>query len=176
MPSDYLTFKVMLLGEPASGKADFVKRYTSAFFSEDTKLTIGIDFYSKITYFRGKKYKIQIWDFGGERRFRFLLHQYCKGANGALIMYDITNSKTLENLSDWVQIIRNHSGDIPIILVGNKLDLEESREVFREIGIEIAKKYNLSGFIEVYSKTGQNVEETFEALTELVVDYSEDSC
>jgi len=77
-----------------------------------------------------------IWDFGGEERFKFLLSQYCKGQDGAIIIYDITNSSTLNQLPDWIQIIRQTSGNIPIMLIGNKLDLEESREVSREEGIK----------------------------------------
>jgi len=159
----------MLLGDPNSGKVDFVKHYMSGFFVEDTKLTIGVDYYSKITNFQGKKVKLQIWDFGGEERFRFLLHQYCIGAKGTIIMYDITNSKTLDQIPEWIKIINEKAGGIPILLVGNKIDLEEHRKVSRKEGIEIARKYNLSGFSEVSSKTGQNIEELFESLTELLV-------
>ena len=162
---DY-TYKVMLLGDASVGKTSLTLRYISVFFLEDLKLTIGVDFYSKTTDFNGKKVKLQIWDFGGEERFRFLLSQYCKGANGAFFLYDITKSITLDHLPDWTQIIREHSGDIPIMLVGSKLDLEEFRAVPRDEGITSAKKYNLSTFVELSSKTGQNVEKAFEVMTE----------
>lgn len=165
--TDYdFTFKIMMLGDASVGKTSLTIRYISGFFLEDLKLTIGVDFYSKTTNFRGKKVKLQIWDFGGEERFRFLLSQYCKGANAAFFLYDITNGSTLEHLPDWTQIIREHSGDIPIMLVGSKLDLEKFRAVPREEGILVAKKYNLSTFVELSSKTGQNVEKTFEVMTE----------
>jgi len=165
--TDYdFTFKIMMLGDASVGKTSLTIRYISGFFLEDLKLTIGVDFYSKTTNFRGKKVKLQIWDFGGEERFRFLLSQYCKGANAAFFLYDITNAGTLEHLPDWTQIIREHSGDIPIMLIGSKLDLEEFRAVPREEGILAAKKYNLSTFVELSSKTGQNVEKTFKVMTE----------
>jgi len=109
--------------------------------------------------------KLQIWDFGGEERFRFLLHQYCKGANAAFFLYDITNQLSLDHLPDWTQIIREHAGDIPIMLIGSKVDLEEFRAVPREEGILAAKKYNLSSFIELSSKTGQNIEKSFDVIT-----------
>ncbi|MEJ2251077.1 MAG: GTP-binding protein, partial [Candidatus Lokiarchaeota archaeon] len=109
-----------------------------------------------------------IWDFGGEERFRFLLKQYCKGANGAFFLYDITNPITLDRLPDWTQIIRQHAGDIPIVLVGAKLDLEKYRAVPREDGILAAKKYNMAAFIEVSSKTGQNVQKVFDVMTEVL--------
>jgi len=165
---DY-TLRVLLLGDSSTGKEELVKNCTSSFFLDDLKLTIGVDFRSKTQEFRGKKIKLQIWDFGGEERFRFLLHQYCKGANATFFVYDITNRLSLDHLPDWTQIIREHAGDIPIILLGAKAHLKEFRAVSKEEGILAAKKYNLSGFIEVSSKTGQNVEKAFEALTRLVL-------
>jgi len=127
-----------------------------------------VDFYSKTTEFKGKKVKLQLWDFGGEERFRFLLHQYCKGSNGAMFLYDITNPLTLAHLPDWIQLIREHAGNIPIMLIGTKLHLERFRVVTREEGIEIAKWYDLSSFIELSSRTGQNVERAFEGIIEIL--------
>jgi len=137
---------------------------------EDLKLTIGVDFYSKNVEYINKKVKLQLWDFGGEERFRFLLSQYCKGANAAFYLYDITNSVTLDHLPDWTQIIREHAGDIPIMLVGSKVDLAEFRAVSRDHGIQAAKKYNLASFVEVSSKTGQNVEKAFQVMTEFLIE------
>jgi small GTP-binding protein len=157
-----------MLGDAAVGKTSLTLRFISGFFLDDLKLTIGVDFYSKTTTFKEKKVKLQIWDFGGEERFRFLLHQYCKGANAAFFLYDITNRLSLDHLPDWTQIIREHAGDIPIMLIGSKVDLKEFRAVTREEGILAAKKYNLSTFIELSSKTGQNVEKSFDVITEIL--------
>ncbi|MFX0105219.1 MAG: Rab family GTPase, partial [Candidatus Hodarchaeota archaeon] len=145
---DY-TFKMLMLGDASVGKTSLTIRYISGYFQEDLKLTIGVDFYSKTTTFKDKKVKLQIWDFGGEERFRFLLSQYCKGANGAFFLYDITNQLSLDHLPDWTQIIRENAGDIPIMLIGSKLDLNEFRAVLREDGILAAKKYNLASFVEL---------------------------
>ncbi|TES93582.1 MAG: GTP-binding protein [Promethearchaeota archaeon] len=164
---DY-TWKIMMLGDAAVGKTSLTLRFISGFFLDDLKLTIGVDFYSKTTTLKEKKVKLQIWDFGGEQRFRFLLHQYCKGANAAFFLYDITNRLSLDHLPDWTQIIREHAGDIPIMLIGSKVDLKEFRAVTREEGILAAKKYNLSTFIELSSKTGQNVEKSFDVITEIL--------
>jgi len=158
----------MMLGDAAVGKTSLTLRFISGFFLDDLKLTIGVDFYSKTTTLKEKKVKLQIWDFGGEQRFRFLLHQYCKGANAAFFLYDITNRLSLDHLPDWTQIIREHAGDIPIMLIGSKVDLKEFRAVTREEGILAAKKYNLSTFIELSSKTGQNVEKSFDVITEIL--------
>ncbi|MFX1451097.1 MAG: hypothetical protein ACFFCM_09655, partial [Promethearchaeota archaeon] len=105
---------------------------------------------------------------GGEERFRFLLSQYSKGANGAFFLYDITNQTSLDHLPDWTQVIREHAGDIPIMLIGSKVDLAEFRAVSRDDGILAAKKYNLSSFVELSSKTGENVEKAFNVMTEIL--------
>jgi small GTP-binding protein len=157
-----------MLGDASVGKTSLTIRYISGSFLSDLKLTIGVDFYSKTTKFKKKRVKLQIWDFGGEKRFRFLLPQYCKGANAAFFLYDITNRSSIEHLPDWTQLIREHAGDIPIMLVGSKVDLEEYRVVSREEGIQAANKYNLASFVELSSKTGKNVEKAFDVMTEIL--------
>jgi len=162
----------MMLGDASVGKTSLTLRYISGFFLEDLKLTIGVDFYSKTSSFNESKVKLQIWDFGGEERFRFLLSQYSKGANAAFFLYDITNPITLDHLPDWTQIIREHAGDVPIILVGSKKDLEEFRAISTEQGDIAAKKYNLTEFIELSSKTGENVEKAFDVLVRNLIERS----
>ena len=159
-----------MIGDASTGKTSLTIRYISGSFLEDLKLTIGVDFYSKTTSVKDKVVKLQIWDFGGEERFRFLLSQYCKGANAAFFLFDITNSVTLDHLPDWTSIIREHAGDIPIMLIGSKYDLDEFRAVPREHGITAARKYNLASFVEVSSKTGHNVEKCFDVITEILLD------
>lgn len=166
---DYdFSFKIMMLGDASVGKTSLTIRYISGVFDENLKLTIGLDFYNKTIPFRGKKVQLQIWDFGGAEKFRFLLSQYSKGAHGAFLLYDITNASTLEHLPDWIQIVRKHAGEIPIILIGSKFDLHEFREVSQEDGIIVAKKYNLASFIELSSKMGTNIEKAFEIMTEIL--------
>lgn len=167
--SDYdFTYKILMLGDASVGKTSLTIRYISGAFSEDLKLTIGVDFYSKNIEWKGKKVKLQIWDFGGEQRLRFLLAQYCKGANAAMFLYDITNSVSLDHLPDWINIIREHEGDIPIMLIGSKLDLEEFRAISRKDGILSAKKYNMASFVELSSKTGENIDKSFNTLIEIL--------
>ena len=86
-----------------------------------------------------------------------------------MIIFDITNSNSLNEISELTKILREKTSDIPIMLIGNKLDLEEFREFNREEGIEIAKKYDLSSYHEISTKTGQNVEKSFESLTEILL-------
>ena len=173
---DY-TFKVLLLGDESAEKTAFTKRYCYNIFNPNERLTIGVDFHVKTIDLHGKRIKLQIWDVGGEKRFRFLLPTYCLGANAAFLLYDVTRSQTLDNISEWTNIVHQKGGDIPIMLIGSKIDLgENQREVPREYGIEVAKKNELSAFAEVSVKTGQNVDKAFEKLTELTLKRLEGRC
>ena len=170
---DY-TYKILLLGDASVGKTSFTKRYCYNIFNPSERLTIGVDFHVKLIELQNKKIKLQIWDVGGEERFRFLLPTYCLGANAAFLLYDITRPQTLDNISEWVNIVRQKGGEIPIMLVGSKIDLgEEQREITREFGIQIAEKHKMNSFGEISSKTGQNVTKTFEVLTELTLEKTE---
>ena len=163
------TFKIILLGEPGVEKTALAQRFCFDLFNPSEKLTIGVDFYVKTIELQGKKIKLQIWNIGGEERFKFLIPTYCNGANAAMIIFDITNSKSLNQISELTQIVREKVSNIPIMLIGSKLDLKEVRELNREEGIEIANKYNLSSYSEISTKTGQNVEKSFETLTEFLI-------
>jgi small GTP-binding protein len=165
---DY-TFKIVLLGEPGVEKTTLAQKYCLDIFDPSEKLSIGVDFYVKTIEFNGKTIKLQIWDVGGEERFRFLLSTYCLGANAAMIIYDITNPKTLDQITEWTKVVREKTSDIPIMLIGNNLDLEKFRKFERDEGIEIVKKYNLSSYSEISTKTGRNVEKSFETLTEFLL-------
>jgi GTPase SAR1 family protein len=111
-----------------------------------------------------------IYELGGEEIFPSLLPNHSKWVNGALFLYDITDPSTLSDLSDWVRIVREQAGNIPIMLVGTKLHLAQYRVITREEGINIAEWYNLSSYIEVSSSTGVHVEHTFEFLVEMIMD------
>jgi small GTP-binding protein len=163
-----------LLGDASVGKTSFTKRYCYNIFNPSERLTIGVDFHVKTIEINDKKIKLQIWDVGGEERFRFLLPTYCLGANAAFLLFDITRPQTLDNIDEWTTIVRQKGGPIPIMLVGSKVDLaDDQREIDREFGIQIAEKNNLTSFAEISSKTGQNVNKTFEVLTELTLKRTE---
>jgi small GTP-binding protein len=165
---DY-TFKIMVLGDSSVGKTTLANRYVTGVFT-DVKITVGVNFYVKRLKLEKKKVKLQLWDMGGEKRFRFLLPTYCLGSSGALYVYDITRETTLDNIHEWIKIIKEHNGNIPIMLVGNKIDLEhENRAVTRERGIEIAKKLGCIGFVEISAKTGVNVDAAFETISNLML-------
>ncbi|MFX1324624.1 MAG: Rab family GTPase [Promethearchaeota archaeon] len=167
---DY-TFKILLLGDASVGKTSFTKRYCYNIFNPSERLTIGVDFHVKTIELDNTKIKLQIWDVGGEERFRFLLPTYCLGANAAFLLYDITRPSTLDNISEWMTIVRQKGGPIPIMLVGSKIDLSNtSRKVPRDYGIQIAEKNNMASFVEISAKENINVNEAFKVLSELTLE------
>ena len=169
MSSYDATFKIVLLGDSAS-KTTLLYRYLTNIYDESIHMTIGADYSVKALEIDGKKVKLQIWDFGGEERIRFLLPTYVRGADGALFIYDIANYTSINNIDDWLSVIRKEDrAEIPILLVGITSDEKNKRQVSVEDGKEIAKSRNLNGFIECNLKTGKNVEKAFEALTRLIL-------
>ncbi|MHA1522706.1 MAG: Rab family GTPase [Promethearchaeota archaeon] len=164
-----LTFKLLMLGSASTGKTSLSDRFITGIFNPDIKLTVGVEFYVKTLNIGGKMIKLQIWDLGGEERFRFLLPTYSLGSSGALFLYDITRPDTLENISDWTNIVREKNGDIPIVLAGNKIDLVDDRKVSAEQAEEIAKQFDMVDFMELSAKVGTNVELIFELLTKYLI-------
>ncbi len=133
-----------------------------------------MDFHVKTVELNNKRIKLQLWDIGGEQRFRFLLPTYCLGANAAFLLFDITRLNTLDNISEWMNIVRQKGGPIPIMLVGSKLDLAQTqREVQRDYGIQIAEKNEMASFAEISAKDNLNIDDAFKVLTELTLDRME---
>jgi len=166
------TFKIIIFGDADCGKVELTQRFLTNLFVSDQTMTIGVDFEVKSLSVDGQRVKLQIWDFGGEERFRFLLPTYVRGARGGLFLYDITNYSSIAHIDDWLSVIRKEirAEDIfPIIVVGNRAHLVNDREVSSADGIRIAKSRGVNGFIEVSTKTGENVEKAFEALTRLML-------
>ncbi len=168
-------FKLCIFGDGGVGKTTLVNRYLTKVFDEDIKMTVGADFYVKDLEVDGKKVVIRIWDFGGEQRFKVLLPSFAKGADGGIFMYDITRYTSVKNVDDWLSIfeknVRDKQIQIPIIMVGGKLDLQEKRSVETEDAVELSEKYNLQGYFECSSKTGDRVEDIFESITRKMMKY-----
>ena len=166
-------YKVCIFGDGGVGKTTLIGRYLTGVFQSNSEITIGVDFHIKKLEILGKRVTLQIWDFAGESRFRFLLPSYVLGASGGIFMYDITRYSSLKNFQDWLSIIkqgyRGPIKQIPIIMVGSKLDLEHKRAVSRDDAYELAKENGLFGYIECSSKDGQNVEEVFAEIGRLMM-------
>ena len=169
-------FKLCIFGDGGVGKTTLVNRYLTKVFDEDIKMTVGADFYVKDLEVDGKKIVIRIWDFGGEQRFKVLLPSFAKGADGGIFMYDITRYTSVKNIDDWLSIfeknVREKQIQIPIIMVGGKLDLQEKRSVETEDAVELSEKHNLQGYFECSSKTGDRVEDIFESITRKMMKYT----
>jgi len=167
------TYKIVLFGDPGVEKTQLTERFLTNLFKSDTKMTVGVDFEVKSLEVADKRIKLQIWDLGGEERFRFLFPTYVRGANGALFIYDVTNSSSLAHIDDWLLVIRreikSEKDTFPIIVVGIVPEFEEERQIPAEEGINIAKSRGVDGFAECSPITGENIEETFEALTRIML-------
>ena len=153
------------------GKTCFLMRYTDNTFQEIHMSTIGLDYKLKnVQLDDGKMVKIQIWDTAGQDRFRSITKNYYKGAHGIILIYDITNKKSFENVRTWINQIKEEvSEKVSIILVGNKIDDEEHRVVATEDGEKIAKELGLM-FFECSAKSGVNIDSTFNELVKKTVE------
>jgi len=159
-PYDYL-FKFLVIGSAGTGKSCLLHQFISSSFKDDSSHTIGVEFGSKIVAVGGKTVKLQIWDTAGQERFRSVTRSYYRGAAGALLVYDVASRETFNTLANWLSDARTlASPAIVILLVGNKKDLEEEREVTFMEASRFAQDNGLV-FLETSAKTGESVEEAF---------------
>ncbi len=161
--------KIIVFGDVGVGKSTVLQSSTSELFEKDYSMIIGAEFRHKILKIEDLTINLQIWNFTGQERFKHLLPDYIPGAKGAILMYDISNPKSLQNMHDWTQIIRKKAGDIPIIMVGCKADLSRNRKISIETVKQMSKEMGINRYIECSSQTGENVEWIFEALTRLML-------
>lgn len=163
------TFKIIVFGDANVGKTTLTRRLKFNRFKGNLRKTIGVDFLTKTFFVDSLSITLQVWDFSGEDRFRDLFSMWLIGASGGVLMYDITNYDSLTHIDNWLEIVyKNYKHeDFPITLVGGKSDLTGQRQVFKEVGMEVAKRKGFS-FSECSSKTGNNVFELFQQLTEKV--------
>ena len=160
---EYL-FKILLIGNSNVGKSSLFLRFVDEIWKENFVPTIGVDFKIKSIKIDNKIIKLQIWDTAGQERFRSILSSYYKGANGILLLYDITNVNSFKSLSNWlIDIEKNSSKNVKKILIGNKCDLNELRKIPINKGKEFADTYNMK-FIETSAKNNVNINECFNIL------------
>jgi len=161
---DYL-FKLLLIGDSGVGKTCVLFRFSEDAFNSTFISTIGIDFKIRTIELDGKKIKLQIWDTAGQERFRTITTAYYRGAMGIMLVYDLTNEKSFENIKNWIRNIEEHAApDVQKMILGNKCDMTEKRVVSRERGEQLALEYGIR-FMETSAKASQNVEEAFYILS-----------
>ena len=157
-------YKILLLGDWSVGKTCFLMRYTENTFTEIHLSTIGIDYKLKnLTLDNGDVIKVQIWDTAGQERYKSITKSYIKGANGIILIYDVTNPKSFEGIQNWVKQIKDQApSKMCVSLVANKIDVE-GRVVTTEQGAKLGKDIDYP-FYEVSAKEGINVNECFDDL------------
>lgn len=164
--------KIVLVGEGGVGKTSLLKRYTWNTFDESMKLTVGVDFAAKNIQQGDWAATLQIWDLGGQIRFRDIAISYFRGARLAIGVFDISSRYTMERLGDWVTSLNESVPTCPLVIVGNKCDLRVTLGATRPLvtlqeGIEYAAQYN-APFIEASAKDGGGVQEVFDAVTQIL--------
>ena len=138
--------KILIIGDSNVGKTSILLQYTSNFFQETHIATIGVEFKLKEIMLDNIEYKLNIWDTAGQERFKAITKSFFKAADGIVFVYDVTNKPSFVNIKNWIKDAESKANDFKIIIVGNKIDLNDSREVSFEEGKNLAKKKKLSFF------------------------------
>ncbi|KAI3718612.1 hypothetical protein L6452_19491 [Arctium lappa] len=160
---DYL-FKIVLIGDSAVGKSNLLARFARDEFYPNSKSTIGVEFQTQKIEIKGKEVKAQIWDTAGQERFRAVTSAYYRGAVGALLVYDISRRQTFDSIGRWLNELHTHSDmNVVSILVGNKSDLKDGREVSTDEGKSLAESEGLF-FMETSALDSSNVTAAFETV------------
>ena len=169
-----LMFKILLLGDSGVGKSSLLLRYTKHEFNVDMRSTIGVEFALKYLKIDNFQLKVQIWDTAGMERYRSITSAYYKGAKGVIIVYDICREKSFENVDKWIEDFKSKADeDAVILLIGNKNDLDDKREVNKEEA-ELKAQKNKFAFMETSAKDNNNVDKAFETLfKEIVKNYKD---
>ena len=178
---DYL-FKLLLIGNSSVGKSSLLFRFVENVWDDNFVPTIGVDFVSyiynnslinlqklKTLEVNGKKVKLQIWDTAGQERFKNITASYYRGGNGVLVVYDITDRESFDNLNSWlIEIEKNANKNVYKLLIGNKVDLEDKRKVSYQEGKDFATSNGMQ-FIETSAKTSDKVYDAFKLLTNEII-------
>jgi len=154
-------YKLVFLGDQATGKTSIITRFMYDTFDSQYQATIGIDFLSKTMYLEDRTVRLQLWDTAGQERFRSLIPSYIRDSSVAVVVYDITNRVTFQNTSKWIEDVRaERQHNVIIMLVGNKTDKQDGRQVSVEEGAAKAKEHDCL-FIESSAKQGHNIKALF---------------
>ena len=161
-------YKYIVIGDSFVGKSCIVAKYIHGGFDEEFKTTIGIEFGSKDLTINGKVYRIQIWDTAGQETFRSITRAYYKNSVCSFIVYDVTNRQSFLNVQDWFNECKKQTPKtVMMVLVGNKIDLNNKREVSYEEGENFAKNNSML-FYETSAKNGDNIENMFYESAEII--------
>ena len=164
-----IVLKILLFGDSDVDKTKFLNRYVGDCFNATHLQTIGVDFKTKTINMKDMKICLQIWDTAGQDRFRTITQSYLRGAAGAILIYDITNKESFESLkNNYIKMVESSPEDIKYIIVGNKMDLENARDISREEVKAFCNGKNIKEF-EVSSELNINIDLCFNTLVELII-------
>ena len=166
------TCQILLIGDSSVGKTSLIQRYANGIFKEEYLATVGLDYYTKQEMINNLNVLVKLWDTAGQERFKALTPNYFRNAEGVVLAYDVTNSESFENLKFWINSIKSNLGEknifIPIIIIGNKIDMEDMRDITKEDASKFAKENNYKYF-ETSAKTGEGVDEAIRDLVNQVL-------
>lgn len=166
---DYL-LKIILVGDSGVGKTNILGQFVRNEFNPESKTTIGVEFATRTVQINNKIIKAQIWDTAGQERYRAVTSAYYKGASGAMLVYDITNSISFNSVRKWLKEIRDNSDrKVCIMLIGNKSDLQNLRSISTEESRNLAQNENLL-FLETSALSAENIQEAFTVLISTIVE------
>ena len=164
--------QILLLGNMNVGKTCLITRYVNGIFKGEYIGTVGLEVNSKNEIINDTNVLVKLWDTAGQERFRALTPSYLRNAEGVMLIYDITSSESFEDLKSWLDSLKTHFGEknliIPIVIVGNKIDLEDMREIQKNNAIKFANEYNYKYF-EVSAKTGEGVDDAVRELVKQIL-------
>ena len=170
------TCQILLIGDSSVGKTSLIQRYANGIFKEEYLATVGLDYYTKQEMINDITVLVQLWDTAGQERFKALTPNYFRNAEGVVLAYDVTNSESFDNLKFWINSIKSNLGEknifIPIIIIGNKIDMEGMRDITKEDASKFAKENNYKYF-ETSAKTGQGVDEAIRDLVNQILENSD---
>ena len=157
-------FKVVLVGDSFVGKTNIMGKYLKNEFHEDSKSTVGVEFGSKEFSIDNHTIRVQIWDTAGQERYKAITSAYYKGAKGAFVVYDITRKNSFDSIDKWISDLKaGADAKITLMLIGNKNDLEDQRQISKEQGEGKAKSFNMA-FLETSALSGENLEKAFQMM------------
>ena len=169
---EHYSYKVIVIGDPMVGKTSLLQKFTTNQFKTEYLPTIGANFMTETVKIDNKEIRMQIWDIAGQEEFTRLESSYFSGASGIIIIYDVTRRRTFKNVINWYgKCLENGIAHLPMILVGNKIDLERRRKIERDEGMVVANMMD-APYFETSAKTGVDVKSVFMLIANRAYNYN----